>query len=326
MDDTNTVGLEHPSFGQFGRQLFSVSSRDLEACLEQQRRSGGRLGEILEHRQLLTREQIIRILANQARWVADARRGDVAPQAFPLPHFLSLCLPAYNEALNIRETLDAACAIVPAFVSRYEIVVVDDGSADDTAEIVRRYASDAPSVRLVRHEKNRGYGAALSSGFRAARGDLVAFTDADGQFSLLDLPQLLTRLNGYDAVIGYRYHRVDNAVRRFNAWAWNCLIRLVLQVQVRDLDCAFKLFRRDVVERLELTSTGAAINAEIMTQCTGAGCRILELPVCHYPRYHGSPTGGALSVIAKAFRELPRLRKYRTAAAVARTDAEPLRQ
>lgn len=314
----STIGLEHPPFGQFARQLFGLRSRDVEECLRFQMRDGGRSGEILRQRNLLTRAQTISILATQARWVAAARVGDLEPQTFPLPCFLSLCLPAFNEDLNIGETLDAACAILPAFVTQFEIIVIDDGSHDRTADAVAGHAAFGTHVRLIRHPVNRGYGAAVTTGLRAAQGELIAFMDADGQFSLLDLPQLFTRLNGHDAVVGYRYRRVDNSVRRLNAWAWNRLVRLLLRVEVRDLDCAFKLFRRRVVQRLHLTSTGAAINAEIMTQCAQAGFRVSELPVTHYPRYHGSPTGAAVRVIARAFRELPQLLKYRVPSGIAR--------
>jgi hypothetical protein len=114
-----------------------------------------------------------------------------------------------------------------------------------------------------------------------------------------------------DVVVGYRYRRADPWHRLLNAWDWNRLIRFVLGVRIRDLDCAFKLFRREVIDRLRLAATGAAINAEIMVQCARGGLRIAEVPVAHYPRCHGAPTGAALRVIAKAFRELPRLWKYR---------------
>ena len=217
--------------------------------------------------------------------------------AFPRKEFLSLCMPAFNEEGSIADTLDAALAILPELMSRFEIIVVNDGSTDRTAEIVRLYARQDDRVRLVQHETNRGYGAAVSSGLRAAAGDLVAFTDSDGQFSLLDLPQLLLRIEDKDVAIGYRYRRADNSLRRFNAWAWNRLVGLLLGIHVQDLDCAFKLFRREVVERLCLTATGACISAEIMVQCTRAGLRIGEVPVTHYPRYQGVPSGAAIKVI-----------------------------
>ncbi len=127
----------------------------------------------------------------------------------------------------------------------------------------------------------------------------------------MDLPQLLHRLEKSDVVIGYRYRRADPWPRRLNAWAWTTLVRVLLDVRVRDLDCAFKLFRREVIDRLNLTTTGACVNAEIMAQCVRADLAIHEIPVMHYPRYHGTQTGASLRVIAQAFRELPGLWKYR---------------
>ncbi len=316
------IGLERPSFGQFARQVAGLRSEQLQSCLEHQRQTGGRLGEIFLSRGLLGREQIKQVLKRQARWVAKTLRADMAPDGFPCRTFLSLCMPAYNERDNLGDTLDAAIAILPEFVQRFEIVVVDDGSRDDTAEIVASYAWRDRRVRLVRHEQNRGYGAAVTSGLRAAEGDLVAFTDSDGQFSFLDIPQLLTQLKDHDVVIGYRYRRADNRLRLFNAWAWNRLIRMVLGVRVKDLDCAFKLFRRKIVARLRLKSTGAAINAEMLVQCVRGGVKLCEVPVNHYPRYAGAPTGAALKVILRAFRELPRLWKYRRCATLLNDEQE----
>jgi hypothetical protein len=304
--------LERPLFGQVVRQVVRLKTEQLEACLAIQRQAGGTigLGQVMREQGLITREQIMQVLQLQARWVATAMQEDVGA-GLPRAMKLSLCLPAYNEAANIEDTMDGACAMLPEFVRDFEIVVVDDGSRDATAEIVARYAEREPRVRLVSHGQNRGYGAAVSSGLRAASGDLIMFTDADGQFSLLDLPTLLAEIDDADLVIGYRYRRADPRYRLLNAWAWNRLIRLVLGVKVRDLDCAFKLFRRDVVEQLQLTSTGAGINAEILVQCVRGGLRMTEVPVAHYPRSQGTPTGAAFRVILRAFRELPRLWKYR---------------
>ena len=302
--------LERPPFGQFARQIAPITCRDIAECLAEQREQGGRLGEIMCARGLISPKQLLEVLRLQAKWVATAMQADLAPSELPYRAFLSLCMPAFNEEENIESCLDAACAILPEFVTRFEVVVVDDGSADDTAEIVANFAQRDDRVRLIQHPHNRGYGAAVSSGLRAARGELVMFTDSDGQFSLLDLPQLLMQLGEHDVVLGYRHNRADVGMRRLNAWSWNQLVRLILGVNVRDLDCAFKLFRREILDRLQLTATGACINAEIMVQCVKADLRMSEIPVMHYPRHHGAPTGAALKVIARAFRELPKLRKY----------------
>ena len=308
---SHAAEMERPLFGQFVRQVVPIRTDVLESCLRQQQEEDQRLGEILLQRGLLTREQIREVLLLQARWVANAARADFAPATLPFPTFFSLCLPAYNEQANIRAQLDSACAILPNFVRDFEVIVVDDGSTDETGKIVADYARDEPRIRLICHPSNRGYGGAVTSGLRAARGDHVAFMDSDGQFSLLDLPQLLFRLRESNVVIGYRHCRADPWHRRVNAWAWNRLIRFCLDVKVKDLDCAFKIFSKDVIQRLNLTATGACINAEIMAQCVRSDLKIYEIPVAHYPRYGGAPTGANLLVVLRAFRELPKLWKYR---------------
>jgi hypothetical protein len=312
---TSVLGLERPPFGQFARRVAGIRTEQLEECLQEQARRGGRLGEIMRSRGLLSRGQVVQVLRLQAAWVVGAMQAELAPAAFPYPAFLSLCLPAYNEQDNIEDTVDAALSVLPRVAAKFEVIVVDDGSRDATAELVTRYLTRDPRVRLLRHEQNQGYGAALTTALRAARGDLVAFADSDGQFSFLDMPQLLARLPDHDVVIGYRHRRADSPGRLFNAWAWNWVIRLVLGVWVKDLDCAFKLFRREVLDQIHLTSTGATINAEILAQCFRRGFRICETPVTHWPRYAGAPTGAALRVIWRAFRDLPRMWKYRFEAA-----------
>lgn len=305
------IELERPLFAQIARQMVPIASTEVEDCLSYQQQVGGRLGEILCERGLLTPEHILRILERQAEWMSTSARGDMGSTSLPYPATLSLCLPAYNEEGNIEDTVRSACAILPSFVQGFEVIVVDDGSTDRTAQIVEKMSESDARIRLVRHEQNGGYGAAVTTGLRAARGDLLMFTDSDGQFSMLDLSQFLTRLDDSDLVIGYRYPRADRWSRKLNAWSWNQLIRLVLGMSVTDLDCAFKLFRREVVDQLSLTSTGACISAEIMVQCQRGGLKIAEVPVRHYPRYHGESTGSNLKVILRAFRELPTLWHYR---------------
>lgn len=233
-----------------------------------------------------------------------------APRAAGQPYWLgqlSLCLPAYNEEACIAATLCSALSVLPQFCAALEVIVVDDGSSDATAARVEIVAARDPRVRLLRHQQNQGYGAAVRSGLLAARGDLVMFADSDGQFDFGDTERLLARLSGNDFVIGYRHRRVESRRRALNAWAWGRLVRLMYGVRARDLDCAFKVFRREVIDRLRLTASGACINAELMCQCRRAGFRFTEVAVGHYQRKGGRSTGSSLAVIARAFRELPRI-------------------
>lgn len=311
IEQAEHITVRWPRFGELARQMAAVRAADIEQCLAEQRSNGGLLGERLIARGLLTAADADEIVARQAQWVARSLRVELDGSGFPRPETLSLCLPAFNEQDNIAATLRSARTILPHYVGGFEIVVVDDGSRDETAKRVAAVAQSDPRVRLIRHNRNQGYGAAVTSGLRAAMGDLVMFADSDGQFNFLDVAHLLVQLRGNDLVVGYRRNRAEGWRRRLNAWAWARLVGTVLGVRLRDLDCAFKLFRRELIERLQMTSAGACINAEIMTQCVHGGLRFHEVPVSHYPRHAGAATGARLKVIARAFGELPALRKYR---------------
>lgn len=305
------VELEVPRLGEFARQCAGVKTADIEEALEIQRSEGGRIGAILLRKGLLSEEQLTELLRRQARWVAKSRSQDLATGEFPLPTPMSICMPCYNEAQVLHEVLTGALAVLPEFLDEFEIVIVDDGSKDQTAQVVEEFSKKDSRVRLVRHAVNKGYGASVATALRAARGELVFFTDGDGQFNLLDLPQLLVKKQKYDVVVGYRYNRADHAMRKFNAFGWKMVIRTLMGLKIRDLDCAFKVFPRRVIDRLNLEAEGACISAEIMCQCARGGVTIGEVPVNHYPRSLGKATGANLKVIAKAFRELPVVRKYR---------------
>lgn len=219
---------------------------------------------------------------------------------------ISVVLPAYNEEANIAAAVREAVAVVGRLADDYEVIVVDDGSRDRTAEIVQALAAENPRVRLVRHPTNRGYGGALASGFAAARLDLVFFTDSDRQFVMAELERLLAALDGADLVIGYRAPRRDPFIRRLNGFGWNLLINTLFGYTARDVDCAFKLFRRSVLERVVVESRGATFSAEFLVRARGLGYRIREVPVTHRPRQAGRATGARLDVILRAFRELLR--------------------
>lgn len=216
---------------------------------------------------------------------------------------LSLVLPARDEAQSIGTALERARAVLGRLTKEYEILVVDDGSRDATAEIAARY----PEAHLLRHPSGRGYGAALRTGLAAARMDWVAFTDADLQFELAELERLLDVAGDADLVIGVRSPRRDPLPRRLLGRGWNALVRAALGLPVRDVNCAFKLLRRAAVAELELRSRGAAINAELLARAAARGLRLREVPVSHFPRRAGRASGARPSVIARALVELARL-------------------
>jgi glycosyltransferase involved in cell wall biosynthesis len=219
-------------------------------------------------------------------------------------HRLSIVLPAFNEEANITTAVQDALAAGDRFCSEVEVVVVDDGSADATARIVEGLGTDDPRVRLVRHGHNRGYGDALKSGFAAATMPLVFFTDADNQFDIGEISGFLDLIDRVDVVAGYRIGRQDPWFRRLNAAAWNYLVRALYYVPVRDIDCAFKLFRREVFDGLQLDSMGAMVNTELMVKLGRSGYRVVEVGVRHYPRRSGVARGASPRVILRALLEL----------------------
>ena len=222
---------------------------------------------------------------------------------------LSVILPAFNEAANIRAVVEDAHRTVPKLAPIFEIIVVNDGSKDGTGEICDRLAEEFSDVRVVHHPGNRGYGAALKSGIMLARYDLIFFTDADGQFDLAEVAALIEQSGAYDIVAGYRARRQDPPHRLLFAWGWNILVRIVLGIRIRDIDCAFKIFNRRVFDKVQIHSVGAMVNTEIFAQVSRFGMTVKEVRVSHFPRRHGKPTGGSVAVIAKAFRELIKMRR-----------------
>jgi len=220
---------------------------------------------------------------------------------------MSVIFPAFNEEDNIRRTVEAAVKILPKVATSWEIIVVDDGSSDATARICDDLKARYTEVKVIRHGQNRGYGAALKSGIMTAKYDLIFFSDSDGQFDLRELIQLICWSEDYDIVAGYRAKRQDPLHRRINALGWNVLVRLVLGIKIRDIDCAFKLFRRAVFDQVQIRSVGAMVNTEVLAQAARLGMRIHQVKVNHFPRRHGKQSGANLHVIIKAFRELCRL-------------------
>ena len=216
---------------------------------------------------------------------------------------LSLVIPAYNEAATVEQAVQEADAALGSLFDEYELLLVDDGSTDDTIPIAAHLQLDHPRLRLLRHPSNRGYGAALRTGFAAARFDLVAFTDADCQFDLRDLGPMADRAAEVPVVVGYRADRQDPWRRRFLSWGYNRLVRTLLGTGVRDCDCALKVFRRDVLADLLPASRGFFVNTEMLTRARRLGYAVEEVPVAHRLRAGGA-SKVSLAEVPKTLRVL----------------------
>ena len=231
------------------------------------------------------------------------------PKIHSVAKSLSVIFPAFNEEANIRAVVQDAYRNIRDVIPVFEIIVVNDGSKDRTGEICDRLVEEFSEMRVVHHARNRGYGAALKSGIELARYDLIFFSDADGQFDLKELAAFIEQADAYDVVAGYRARRQDPPHRLLFAWGWNILVRFVLGIRVRDIDCAFKVFNRRVFNKVQIQSVGAMVNTEIFAQISRFGMTVKEMPVSHFPRRHGEPTGANVAVISKAFRELTRMQR-----------------
>jgi glycosyltransferase involved in cell wall biosynthesis len=217
---------------------------------------------------------------------------------------LSVFLPSHNEEGNLERVVMAFSATLPRVTSDYEIIVVDDGSRDRTGQIADRLASADPHVRVIHHEINRGYGGAVISGIAAATRPWVLLCDGDGQFDAEDVQALAAYAGDYDLIVGHRVRRADPFGRRLNGRAWTILMRLMFGIRASDVDCGFKLFRRELIDANELRARGAMISTELMARMAGRGARIREVEVRHLPRQAGEQSGANLKVVMRAFREL----------------------
>ncbi len=217
---------------------------------------------------------------------------------------ISVFLPSHNEEPNVERVVRGFLAELPRVADDYEVIVVNDGSTDKTGTIADRLASENSRVRVVHHEKNRGYGGAVISGIRAATQPYVVLADGDGQFDPKEIESLAAYVPEYDVVVGKRIRRADHLMRRINGKAWTMLVRIVLGIGVSDIDCGFKLFKREFLDGMELRAHGAMISTELMARVVGRGAKIKEVGVHHLPRLAGEQSGANFKVIARAFKEL----------------------
>lgn len=224
---------------------------------------------------------------------------------------LSAVFPVFNEADNVGPLLTEALDTLGRFADGFEIVIVDDGSTDNTADIVRSAAERDARVRLVAHPTNLGYGHALRSGLAHSRGDAVAWIDGDRQFRVADLSLLFGRFGNADIVAGRRIKRADPWHRLAIARVYKLVLRATFGLRVGDVDCGFKLYRREVVDAIipQLESRSAFVSPEILIRARAEGYRIVEVGVPHHPRVAGRPKGATPTVIARTLGEIARLRR-----------------
>lgn len=220
---------------------------------------------------------------------------------------ISVFFPCYNEQENVRRTVENALDVLEKLNADFEVIIVNDGSSDETGQIADEIAGRDGRVKVVHHKHNLGYGAALQSGFKTATKELVFYTDGDGQFDINEMPPLLSLMEQYDIVSCYRLNRRDPVIRKINGWCWTRLICLMFGLKIRDIDCAFKLYKREIFNKIEMSSTGALIDAEILARAVRKGYHITQKGVHHYPRTAGVQSGASIRVILRAFKELFKL-------------------
>jgi glycosyltransferase involved in cell wall biosynthesis len=223
------------------------------------------------------------------------------------PISLSVFFPCFNEELNIEKLVLEAIEVLNRSVEKYEILIINDGSTDKTGLIADSLSKQYKHIHVIHHEINKGYGAALITGYGNAIHEWIFFTDGDNQFFINELESFLKEINEYAVIIGFRGKREDPFYRICYAQAWNLLVRYLFNLRVRDLNCAFKLVNRKVLEKITLSSAGAAISTELLVKAKYAGFQIKEIKVSHKERMFGTQTGANPKVVIKAFLELFKL-------------------
>ncbi len=223
---------------------------------------------------------------------------------------LSVFMPAFNEEDSIASTVEGVVKVLKTMNLEWEVLVVDDGSKDKTAEVVKGLEKKFPGVKLVSHPKNKGYGHALKTGFASAKHPWVAFVDSDGQFDFAEIKKLAAKTGEADVILGYRLNRADPFQRRIFTWGWKMLAMILLGLNVRDYSCGFKLIKKKVIEDISpIESEEKVTQIEMLIKAKKRGYKFAEVGVHHYARTAGVPTGANLSVVLTSFNDMLKLWK-----------------
>lgn len=221
---------------------------------------------------------------------------------------VSFFCPAYYDEGNIRTTVENTIATLERVADTFDVTIVEDGSPDNTAEVADKLAEEYPSVTVIHNPSNLGYGGALKTGFNAAkRHAVVAYTDGDGQYDFAEFETLLKAWDGSSVVSAYRLNRADSAARVLQTKVYGFLLRILFNLKVKDVNCSMKLFPKAVLDRIEIESDSAFIDAEILIKLSRLGVKIDQVGVHHLPRLHGAASGAKLSVVFKTVFDMFRL-------------------
>lgn len=223
---------------------------------------------------------------------------------------ISVFFPAYFDEGNIAKVVENAVKVLEELkLKDYEVIVIEDGSPDKTGEVADEVAGKYEKVRVIHHEKNMGYGATLKDGFTSAKLDYVFYTDGDNQFDLEEFKRFVALIPFADVIVGYRKKKQYSLYRKFTSLSYNYLLKLIFGLDYWDIDCAFKLFKRDLFDKIQINSVDAFIDAEIMLKAKLLGYKSIEMGVTHLPRIDGVSTGARPSVILRTIREVWEYRK-----------------
>ena len=221
---------------------------------------------------------------------------------------ISAFFPAFNDAENLRVQIPRTFETLQRLTRDFEVIVVDDGSTDTTSAVLDSFLKQYPNLRVVRHPRNLGYGAALQSGFRHAVKELIFYTDGDCQYDVRELEKLLEKMStDVDAVTGFKINRADAAHRAVVGRVYHGLVKILFRLRIRDVDCDFRVIRRKVMETIALTSRTGAVCVDLMCQIERSGYRVVEVPVNHYPRLHGQSQFFRVGPVARTMLDIVRL-------------------